>query len=298
VKTPTLFRRVLYCCCGALLAGPASVWADLTINPPAFPATNTLRLTLSGTQPGTSYIIYSTPSLAAGASAWTGVATGSVGQVSFDLTMPGGAAMFYRAGAAPNSVAPYAPSVFNAITGPGYLQSVGSASNCVSANVVWLTNVACALTKSNGLTLTFSILGGADGAPYDVFATTSLGGSPQWTWMGQGYHCNTYALTNMPPNSYFLILGTPQDTDQDGLTDAYETLITQTDPLNPSTSGDGILDGWKVVWGMNLFTNNTQQPAERSNYGYNLTDWLTGVSGLRNGTINLDPQGNVMSVSQ
>jgi hypothetical protein len=66
--------------------------------------------------------------------------------------------------------------------------------------------------------------------------------------MGQGYHCATYLLTNLPSTSTFLILGTPLDTDQDGLTDAYENLVSKTDPNKPDTDGDGVLDGWEVVF--------------------------------------------------
>ena len=75
------------------------------------------------------------------------------------------------------------------------------------------------------MAMTFTIQGGSNGVPYDVFANSVLSfgsnGIP-WAWMGQGYHGNTYTLTNLPNTACFLILGTPQDTDGDGLTDAYE----------------------------------------------------------------------------
>src|SRR4029077_3625161 len=88
----------------------------------------------------------------------------------------------------------------------------------------------------------------------------------QWAWMGQGYSCNRYTLTNLPSGSAYLILGTPQDSDADGLRDAYELLVSHTDPHKSDTIGDGMLDGWKVVWGLNPLLNNTAQTAERSNY--------------------------------
>jgi len=38
-----------------------------------------------------------------------------------------------------------------------------------------------------------------------------------------------------------------QDTDSDGLTDAYENLVSKTDPNNPDTDGDGVSDGDEVL---------------------------------------------------
>ena len=60
--------------------------------------------------------------------------------------------------------------------------------------------------------------------------------------MGQGYHGNTYTLSNVPATTCFLILGTPLDSDGDGLTDAFERLVSKTDPHNADTDGDGISD--------------------------------------------------------
>ena len=62
---------------------------------------------------------------------------------------------------------------------------------------------------------------------------------------------STLDLTNLPPTTCFLILGTPQDTDGDGLTDAYELLVSKTDPNNRDSNLDGILDGWDVLLGLN-----------------------------------------------
>jgi hypothetical protein len=47
---------------------------------------------------------------------------------------------------------------------------------------------------------------------------------------------------------------TGPDTDADGLPDAYETAVFGTDPGNPDTSGDGILDGDAVAYGMDPLT--------------------------------------------
>jgi hypothetical protein len=116
--------------------------------------------------------------------------------------------------------------------------------------------------------------------------------------MGQGYQCTRYLLTNLPSSSAMLILGTPLDSDGDGLTDAYELLVSHTNPHKADSSGDGMLDGWKVLWGLDPSLNNPAQPGTRANYTYNLTDWLNTISGVRTGTVSSDFEGNVQSASQ
>jgi len=69
--------------------------------------------------------------------------------------------------------------------------------------------------------------------------------------MGQGYHCVSYSLiiTSAPP-SIFLILGTPQDSDLDGITDAYELLVSKTNPYSADSDNDGIPEAWAVLNGL------------------------------------------------
>ena len=154
---------------------------------------------------------------------------------------------------------------------------------------------------SNNMSLTFTIQGGSNAVPYDVFANSVLSfgsnGIP-WAWMGQGYHGNTYTLTNLPNTACFLILGTPQDTDGDGLTDAYELLVSKSNPNVYNTSGDGLSDAWDVLLGLSPLVNQFAQPSTRSNYSYDFADWLEGISGVRAGSVSLDNEGNVLSVSQ
>jgi len=47
------------------------------------------------------------------------------------------------------------------------------------------------------------------------------------------------------------MLGTPQDSDCDGLTDAYERLVSKTNPYVADTSGDGMSDSDKILAGLN-----------------------------------------------
>jgi hypothetical protein len=161
----------------------------------------------------------------------------------------------------------YTTGAWNAITGSGYLLWVTNTDNCITSTNVWITNmVATLIGPSQTMNYTFTIAGGADGAAYDVFAIGALGptapiGSPDgttWAWMGQGYHCNTYMLTVLPVSTAFFILGTPQDSDLDGLTDAFEQLASHTDPNDADTDGDGVSDAIEWLQGRNPFAYGAQ----------------------------------------
>jgi hypothetical protein len=133
------------------------------------------------------------------------------------------------------------------ISGPGFLQYIGAVTNCpgTSSNV-WFTNVTAQIGANGATTLTFGVAGGSSSLFYDVFATSALVPkgitNSQWGWMGQVTSCNSYSLTLSNTSSAWLILGKPQDSDGDGLTDAYELLVSHTNPFNPDTDGDGISD--------------------------------------------------------
>lgn len=151
---------------------------------------------------------------------------------------------------------------FNAITGSGYLIQISTnAASCITSSNIWMTNVVVAMSSNSTVNVTFTIAGGSDGTLYDVFANSILDFSTStnapWAWIGQGYHCATYAITNLPPTSAFLVLGKPIDSDGDGLTDAYEKLVSKTQPLNPDTDGDGLWDGWEVLLGRNPLVGGT-----------------------------------------
>ncbi len=51
----------------------------------------------------------------------------------------------------------------------------------------------------------------------------------------------------------FFRLGTRLDTDGDGLSDAFETLVSLTDPGNADTDGDTMPDGWETSFGLDPF---------------------------------------------
>jgi hypothetical protein len=192
----------------------------------------------------------------------------------------------FNLSSAPSDPSPL-PNTYDIITGQGNLQWVGAASTCISgtnAYNVWITNVVATMVGSGTnatMNVTFTIEGGSDGVPFDVFANSVLAfgtnGVP-WVWMGQGYHCNTYMLTNLPGTTCFLILGTPQDSDFDGLTDAYERLVSKTNPYLADTSGDGISDSDEILNGYNPLTYNPGWKLDSDNDG--LPDTYETLVGL------------------
>jgi hypothetical protein len=203
--------------------------------------------------------------------------------------------------------APSSPTVvptFNAIAGGGNLQTLISSSGCGTSTNVWMTNlIVTAAGSGTNVTMdvTFTLEGGSNSVSYDVFANSVLGqpvSTTPWAWMGQGNQCCTYMLPITNSTTCFFILGGPQDSDGDGLTDAYKRLVLGIGTNNPDYNGDGMLNGWKVLWGLSVLNNNWQQTTNRSNYSYDPVGRLQQVSGIRNGTNSLDVEGNVMGVSQ
>lgn len=137
----------------------------------------------------------------------------------------------------------------------------GFVNNCVTGGQVYLTNMTAVLNGSSGTTYTFTIAGGASGVPYDVFTTTNLTGNSitnaQWTWAGRGYTCNTYYLTSQMGTNAFYVLGDSTiDPDGDGLSTAFEMLVTKTDPnvFNSPLDGFGTPNAWYLMHGIDPTT--------------------------------------------
>jgi hypothetical protein len=194
----------------------------------------------------------------------------------------------------------------NVITGQGNLQILGTSSIQISstnANIVWLTNITATAASDGTMNVTFTIEGGMAGYFYDVFATSALASpitNAMWAWQGQAQQWQICSLTGMPSTEVLLILGTPQDFDGDGLTDAYELLVSHTNPKLADTDGDGISDGWSVLMGLNPLSNIGTNPSQRANYSYTSADWLQQITGIqgKTGAVGMDAEGNVQSVSQ
>lgn len=100
-----------------------------------------------------------------------------------------------------------------------------AANPCITNGPVFLTNIGCVNLEGQGWTATFTIAGGTNGIPYDIYSTTNLVGNnitnSQWVWLDQGYTCNTDTFTNQPATNAFYVLGLTNDTDHDGLSDAF-----------------------------------------------------------------------------
>ena len=64
-------------------------------------------------------------------------------------------------------------------------------------------------------------------------------------------------VTNWPSRSTFFRAADIHDTDGDGLTDATEKWVTETDPENRDTDGDGIFDGDELALGLNPLNPDT-----------------------------------------
>ncbi len=123
-KRFNLFTRALCCFFALQMALPASVLAQIIISVPTFPTTTTVHLDLAGAASTNSHIIFYSPTLAIPLAAWTRVTTGTVGQVSFDLTKPSNTNAFFAAGVAPIGTPTVVTPVFSPAGG-----SYGSPTN-------------------------------------------------------------------------------------------------------------------------------------------------------------------------
>jgi len=150
--------------------------------------------------------------------------------------------------------------------GPQMRLIVGGTSECVTNVPVYLTNIFSIFDTNQGWTVTFDIQGSYDGTTnllYDVFSTTNLTGdnitNSQWVWLERGPTCSTYQYTNQPDAQTFYIVGTPQDSDNDGLTDAYELLVSKTLISTNDTDGDLMPDEWEVLHGLNPLADDANE---------------------------------------
>jgi len=156
---------------------------------------------------------------------------------------------------ATNSQTTYTP-YNDVITGPGNLVTGTNVADCIdgtNAWNVWITNVVAKAAANGNMSISFTIEGSTNSdpsIPFDVFANSVLSFGPNgvpWAWEGQGFRCINYTLT-VPSATCFLILGTPQDSTGDGLTDAYKLLVAKLSTNSYSSDGSGMADGWEILY--------------------------------------------------
>jgi hypothetical protein len=69
---------------------------------------------------------------------------------------------------------------------------------------------------------------------YDLYFANTLTTTNTWAWVTRTAPGQTNIMvTNLPSGQGYFILGRTNDTDSDGLSDAYEKLVSGTDPETP-----------------------------------------------------------------
>jgi hypothetical protein len=99
---------------------------------------------------------------------------------------------------------------------------------------------------------------------YDLYYTTNLAtdvnglNGTNWSWVLRSSAGQTnLTVTNLTTDNNFFRLGLTNDTDGDGLSDAFEKLVAHTDPNNADQNTNGIPDGWEWNYfgSLNLSSN-------------------------------------------
>ncbi|MCX8107363.1 MAG: thrombospondin type 3 repeat-containing protein, partial [Verrucomicrobiae bacterium] len=101
-------------------------------------------------------------------------------------------------------------------------------------------------------------------------------------WLGRGQPGQTnFVVAGLVATESYFRLGTLLDSDADGLTDAFENLVSHTARLNPDTDGDGLSDGLELQLGFNPLDAHSQD----TSYTFRDGEWYltakTGQAGTR-----------------
>lgn len=147
LKKINVFYRLLssYLAIFMLVSGTRG---QLVINPPTFPTSTTVQLTLSGTDTNLLYNIQYTPAL--GSIPFSTIATGTVAQTSFTFTTVTNSANFFRAYGTNGAVGPLTVST------PTFTPGGGTYSTAQNVTIACSTPLAAIYYTTNGATPTTS----------------------------------------------------------------------------------------------------------------------------------------------
>jgi len=118
---------------------------------------------------------------------------------------------------------------------------------------------------------------------WDIFATANLAPTAwQWVFRSAPGQTNVTITGLAYPNEFFIAAST-NDTDGDGLSDAFESLVSHTNPNLYSTDGTGMSDGWEWQYFGSISNNpdgdpdgdglTTFQEFEMRSENYNPANW-------------------------
>jgi hypothetical protein len=145
------------------------------------------------------------------------------------------------------------------------LMVVGGTSQCVTNSRLYITNAVAWFDPNTLWVVQFDVQG--TNAPVEIFATTNLSGT-NWVFLERGPTCATYQYTNQFAAGAFYRLGDGTvDPDGDGLSTAYEQLISHTSPTVFNlldTDADGLSDAWELA--------NGYHPAQADTNGNGIPD--------------------------
>jgi hypothetical protein len=116
----------------------------------------------------------------------------------------------------------------------------------LTTNDLWLeitgpTNTGTSITAYITIHPPWNVTGGV----WDIFATTNLAPTAwQWVYRSAPGQTNVTITGLAYPNEFFTAAST-NDTDGDGLSDAFEKFVSHTNPNLYSTDGTGMSDGWE-----------------------------------------------------
>ena len=116
-------------------------------------------------------------------------------------------------------------------------------SNDLTNGPLRIASIAWAATNGTGFSnmVTMQLACSNYTQQFDVFRTRALANNPltncYWAWVARDFPGNTITLTNEPFPTAFYLAAYTNDSDGDGLSDAYEVLVSRSNPgVPPSVS--------------------------------------------------------------